>query len=129
MVDEAGTEADTHTYVYLSDVPMDARKVAAAFHASSAAEQQLGDGSAGYVRVCINAEGGECGLYFSHNNPSASFNFSGYGTVKLDAAPPGASPGVGRLRSLAISSAKPTTSNCASIPPSRRRPARRCRES
>jgi hypothetical protein len=89
VVDEAGTEADTHTYVYLSDVPMDAGKVAAAFHASSAAEQQLGDGRAGYVRVCINAEGGECGLYFSHNNPSASFNSSGYGTFKLDAAPGG----------------------------------------
>jgi hypothetical protein len=89
VVDEAGTDADTHTYVYLSDVPMDAGKVAAAFHASSAAEQQLGDGSAGYVRVCINAEGDECGLYFSHNNPSASFNSSGYGTFKLDAAPAG----------------------------------------
>lgn len=89
VVDEAGTETDTHTYIYLSDVPMDARKIAAAFHASSAAEQQLGDGSAGYVRVCINAEGDECGLYFSHNNPSASFNSSGYGTFKLDAAPAG----------------------------------------
>lgn len=89
VVDEAGTEADTHTHVYLSDVPMDARKVAAAFHASSAAEQQLGEASAGYVRVCINTEGDECGLYFSHNNPNASFNTSGYGTFKLDAAPAG----------------------------------------
>ncbi len=88
-IDEDGGESGQQTYVYLSDVPMDARKVAAAFHASSAAEQQLGDGSAGYVRVCINAEGDECGLYFSHNNPSASFNSSGYGTFKLDAAPAG----------------------------------------
>ncbi|HWS76811.1 MAG TPA: hypothetical protein VN205_00385 [Thermomonas sp.] len=93
VVDEAGTEADTHTYVYLSDVPMDAGKVAAAFHASSAAEAQLGDGSAGYVRICINAEGGECGLYFSHNNPSASFNSSGYGKFALDAAPAGRTAG------------------------------------
>jgi hypothetical protein len=89
VVDEAGTEADTHTYVYLSDVPMDARKVAAAFHASSAAEQQLGDGSAGYVRICIDAQGGECGLYFSHNKPNASFNSSGYGEFNLDPAPAG----------------------------------------
>jgi hypothetical protein len=88
-VDEEGDAATAQTYVYLSNVPMDAGKVAAAFHASSAAEEQLGDGSAGYVRVCINAEGDECGLYFSHNNPSASFNSSGYGTFKLDAAPAG----------------------------------------
>lgn len=80
VVDEAGAGAETHTYVYLGNVPLDARKVAAAFHVSSAAEQQLGDGGAGYVRVCINAEGGECGLYSSHNNPSASFNSSRYRT-------------------------------------------------
>ena len=88
-VDEEGDAATAQTYIYLSNVPMDAGKVAAAFHAGSAAEQQLGDGSAGYVRVCINAEGDECGLYFSHNNPNASFNSSGYGTFKLDAAPAG----------------------------------------
>ncbi|QDA57258.1 hypothetical protein [Thermomonas aquatica] len=77
------------TFVYLSDVPLDAAKIAGAFHASSAAEAQMGDGSAGYVRVCIDAEGGECGLYFSHNKPNASFNSSGYGEFKLQAAPAG----------------------------------------
>ena len=77
------------TFLYLSDVPLDAKKIAAAFHASSAAEEQLGDGGAGYVRICIDAEGGECGLYFSHNKPSASFNSSGYGDFKLDQAPAG----------------------------------------
>jgi len=70
-------------FVYLSDIPLDATKVAAAFHAGTAVEEQLGDGSAGYVRICIDAEGGECGLYFSYNNPSASFNSSGYGELKL----------------------------------------------
>jgi hypothetical protein len=91
VVAVANEEDDSgdHTFVYLSDVPLDARKIAAAFHASSAAEEQLGDGSAGYVRVCIDAEGGECGLYFSHNKPSASFNSSGYGEFKLDPAPAG----------------------------------------
>ena len=88
-VDEDGDAASAQTYVYLSSVPMDARKVASAFQPSSAAEEQLGDGSAGYVRICINAEGAECGLYFSHNNPSASFNSSGYGVFKLDPAPKG----------------------------------------
>ena len=49
----------------------------------------MGDGSAGYVRICIDAEGGECGLYFSHNQPNASFNSSGYGVFKLATAPAG----------------------------------------
>lgn len=88
-VDEDMDAAMARTYVYLSDVPMDAGKIAAAFQPSSAAEAQLGDGSAGYVRICIDAGGGECGLYFSHSNPSASFNSSGYGAFKLDAAPAG----------------------------------------
>ena len=77
------------TFVYLSDIPLDLRKIAAAFQASSAAEAQLGDGSAGYVRICIDGEGGECGLYFSHNKPNASFNSAGYGAFKLEPAAAG----------------------------------------
>lgn len=76
-------------FVYLSDVPLDAAKIAGAFHPSSAAEEQLGDGSAGYVRICVDGEGGECGLYFSHNKPNASFNSSGYGDFTLEPAPSG----------------------------------------
>jgi hypothetical protein len=82
-------DAGDRTFVYLSDIPLDPAKIAGAFQASSAAEEQLGDGSAGYVRICIDAEGGECGLYFSHNKPTASFNSSGYGEFKLDPAPEG----------------------------------------
>ncbi|MBK9670410.1 MAG: nuclear transport factor 2 family protein [Thermomonas sp.] len=88
-VDEEPDPSAARTYVYLSDVPMDAGKVAAAFQATTAAEQQLGEASAGYVRVCIDTDGSECGLYFSHNNPNASFNSSGYGEFKLEAAPGG----------------------------------------
>nr|MBP9695705.1 hypothetical protein [Thermomonas sp.] len=51
-VDEEPDPSVARTYVYLSDVPMDAGKVAAAFQATTAAEQQLGEASAGYVRVC-----------------------------------------------------------------------------
>lgn len=83
--DEEADGAQERRYVFLSDVPLDA----AAFDPSRAAEGQLGDRAAGYVRVCIDADGSERGLYFSHNNPSASFNSSGYGTFKLDAAPAG----------------------------------------
>ena len=89
IVDEDGDPAHVQTYVYLSSVPMDAGKIAAAFQPSSVAEGQLGDASAGYVRICINPDGDECGLYFSHNNPNASFNSSGYGEFKLAAAPAG----------------------------------------
>ena len=41
------------------------------------------------MRICITVDGTECGLYFSHSNPSASFNTSGYGEFKLAAAPAG----------------------------------------
>ncbi|HSD17463.1 MAG TPA: hypothetical protein VLC71_09440 [Thermomonas sp.] len=88
-IDEDGTPEQAQTYVYLSDVRLDAGKVAAAFKPGSAVEGQLGDGSAGYVRICIDADGSECGLYFSHNNPNASFNSSGYGVFKLEAVPAG----------------------------------------
>ena len=88
-VDEEVDVAAAQTYVYLSSMPMDAGKIAAAFRPGSAVDGQLGDASAGYVRICINADGEECGLYFSHNNPNASFNTSGYGKFKLVAAPAG----------------------------------------
>ena len=88
-VDEEVDAAQAQTYVYLSSVVLDAAKIATAFQPGSAVDGQLGDGSAGYVRICINADGGECGLYFSHNNPSASFNSSGYGEFELVAAPAG----------------------------------------
>ena len=88
-VDEDADPAHAQTHVYLSDVPMAARTLASAFQPGAAAEGELGDGSAGYVRICINADGAECGLYFSHSKPNASFNSSGYGVFKLDAAPAG----------------------------------------
>jgi hypothetical protein len=91
--DEDADAARSQTYVFLSDVPLDAAAIAAAFDPSRAAEAQLGDRAAGYVRVCIDADGGECGLYFSRNNPSASFNSSGYGEFKLDAAAPARASG------------------------------------
>ena len=62
---------------------IEAQPVADAFDAGNALDQQLSGKSAGYVRVCINAEGAECGLYFSHNEPTASFNLSGSGVFKL----------------------------------------------
>lgn len=90
VLNDDGRNADeAQTYVFLSDVPLDAGKVAAAFNPGSAVEAQLGEGTAGYVRVCITPLGDECGLYFSHNKPNASFNSSGSGEFTLEKAPAG----------------------------------------
>lgn len=72
------------TYLFLTTAPLDARKIADAFDPGSEVTQQTGGKPGGYVRVCITAEGTECGLYFSHDQPSASFNLSGSGEFKLD---------------------------------------------
>lgn len=70
-------------YLFLSSGPLDARKVADAFDAGSEVEEQIRGKSGGYVRICITPEGKECGLYFSHNEPSESFNMSGSGEFTL----------------------------------------------
>ena len=78
--DEGG---DGNLLVFLTSVPIEARAVADAFDPGDAVEEQISGKSAGYVRVCVSAEGAECGLYFSHNEPLASFNLSGSGVFKL----------------------------------------------
>lgn len=81
--DEDVDPARARTMVYLSDVPLDAGKIASAFSDSQEAVSELPEGQAGYVRICIDADGSECGLYFSHNQPTSSFNSSGSGEFKL----------------------------------------------
>jgi hypothetical protein len=78
---EEGDEGNV--LVFLTSVPIEAQSVADAFDQGHAVEEQVSGKSAGYVRVCVNPEGAECGLYFSHNEPLASFNLSGSGTFKL----------------------------------------------
>jgi ketosteroid isomerase-like protein len=69
--------------VYLSDFPLDAGKVAAAFDPEDEVRAELGDRAGGYVRVCIDADGAECGMFFNRRQPDDSFNTSGYGTFEL----------------------------------------------
>jgi hypothetical protein len=69
--------------VYLGDFPLDAGKVAAAFDPEDEVRAELGDRAGGYVRVCINADGAECGMFFNRRQPDDSFNTSGYGTFEL----------------------------------------------
>ncbi len=71
-------------FVYLSDHPLDAAKIAAAFDPDNAASEQLGERTGGAIRVCLTADGGECGLYYRRRNPDDSFNTSGYGELRLD---------------------------------------------
>lgn len=69
--------------VFLTSVPIEAQAVADAFDPGHAVEEQISGKSAGYVRICVGPESTECGLYFSHNEPLASFNLSGSGVFKL----------------------------------------------
>ena len=78
---EEGQEGNV--LVFLTSVPIEVRAVADAFDPGHEVEEQINGKSAGYVRICVNPEGGECGLYFSHNQPLASFNLSGSGAFKL----------------------------------------------
>ncbi len=77
--DEGHGDAGPQTLVYLSDVPLDATRAAAAFDPDDAVRAQLDDKAGGYVRLCIDADGAECGLYFSPEG----FNSGGYGKLVL----------------------------------------------
>ncbi|MCC7096358.1 MAG: nuclear transport factor 2 family protein [Thermomonas sp.] len=82
-------EDDGRIYVYLTPAPLDAAQVARAFRREIRVDELLGDGSTGYVRICITPESEECGLYFSHNQPSSSFNSFGSGAFTREVTPPG----------------------------------------
>jgi hypothetical protein len=73
----------SQVYLFLSSGPLDAQKVADAFDPGSEVEAQVRGKPGGYVRICVTPEGKECGLYFSHNEPSESFNMSGSGEFTL----------------------------------------------
>jgi hypothetical protein len=79
-----GDPSEDQIYVYLSDQPLDAAMVAAAFDPDDGVSEQYRERIGGYVRLCIAADGSECGLYYRRNEPSDSFNSGGYGTLTLD---------------------------------------------
>lgn len=76
---------DDQVFVFLSDHPLDPAIVATAFDPDDGARESYGDRSGGYVRVCLTPDGGECGLYYTRNDPSDSFNSSGYGDLSIAA--------------------------------------------
>lgn len=77
---------DDRILIFLSDRPLDADAMAAAFDPQSVVSRDRdADRSGGYVRVCVAADGQECGLYYDRDAPSDSLNTSGYGTLTLNA--------------------------------------------
>ncbi|SFL04575.1 hypothetical protein [Lysobacter sp. cf310] len=78
VIEEPSDQADERrTLVFLSAQPLDAAAVAAAFDAMDAVREQAPAG--GYVRLCIAADGSECGLFYSPEG----FNSGGYGDLAL----------------------------------------------
>ncbi|WP_147300695.1 hypothetical protein [Lysobacter silvisoli] len=65
------------TLVFLSAAPLDAQRIAAAFDPLDAVREQAPPG--GFVRICITADGNECGLFYSPEG----FNSGGYGELQL----------------------------------------------
>lgn len=82
-VEETADAEGQQIHVFLADFPLDAAKLAAAFDADDAAREQLGDRAGGYVRLCIAADGSECGLFYLRRSPDDSFNTSGYGEMRV----------------------------------------------
>lgn len=80
VVRDRGYDDAPQTLVYLGDFPLDASKVAAAFDPEDEVRAELGDRRGGYVRICIDDGGSECGLFYERKQPDDSFNTSGYGT-------------------------------------------------
>ena len=81
--DQGHDDDGVQTLVYLGDFPLDAAKVAAAFDPEDEVREELGDRAGGYVRICIDADGSECGMFYNRKQPDDSFNTSGYGTFAL----------------------------------------------
>lgn len=76
--ENSATGEGNNTLVFLSAIPLDAQKVAAAFDAMSAVREQ--EPAGGYIRLCIDAEGGDCGLFFSPDG----FNSGGFGEYTFE---------------------------------------------
>jgi hypothetical protein len=84
VVRDRGYDDGPQTFIYLSDFPLDAAKVAAAFDPGDEVREELGDRAGGYVRICIDAGGSECGMFYNRKQPDDSFNTSGYGKFELE---------------------------------------------
>ncbi|HEY5971703.1 MAG TPA: hypothetical protein VIT22_06950 [Pseudoxanthomonas sp.] len=86
QAESEATPGETETWIYLSVSPFDPAPVAAAFGPDDAVRAQASDEVSGsYVKVCIDADGTECGLDFAHRGPTRNFSTGGYGELALTA--------------------------------------------
>lgn len=69
--------------VYLTSHPVTCAEFDGLFDPDSAISSKLREVSGGFVRVTVNEDGSEGGLYFDTNEPSDSFNVSGSGEFTL----------------------------------------------
>lgn len=87
--DSETTPEEGETWIYLSVSPFDAGPVAAAFDPDDGVRGQAADEPSGsYVKLCVSAEGHECGLDFSHRGPTRNFSTGGYGELVLTGQDP-----------------------------------------
>ena len=89
QTDRESTPGETETWVYLSVSSFDAAPVASAFDPDDGVREQASDEPSGsYVKLCVSAEGHECGLDFAHRGPTRNFSSGGHGELALAAQTP-----------------------------------------
>lgn len=87
--DSRTTAGATETWVYLSVSNLDAKPVAAAFDPDDGLQEQVRDTPQGsYLKLCISADGHECGIDFAHRGPVRNFSTGGYGALSLSTRTP-----------------------------------------
>lgn len=87
--DSEAAPGEAETWIYLSVSPFDAAPVAAAFDPDDGVRQQASDEPSGsYVKLCVTADGHECGIDFAHRGPTRNFSSGGHGELAFVAQTP-----------------------------------------
>jgi hypothetical protein len=87
--DSEAAPGEAETWIYLGVSPFDAAQVAAAFDPDDGVREQASDEPSGsYVKLCVTADGHECGIDFAHRGPSRNFSSGGHGELTLIAQTP-----------------------------------------
>ena len=73
------------TKVYLTSHPLSCADFDGMFDPDSSISSKMREANGGLVRITINEDGSEAGLYLDMNNPSDSFNVSGSGDFAVTA--------------------------------------------
>ena len=99
QADSEAAPGETEIWIYLSVSPLDATAVAAAFDPDDGVRGQASDEPSGsYVKLCVSADGHECGIDFAHRGPTRNFSSGGHGELALAAQTPQRIAGTFRLQ-------------------------------